>query len=105
MAVNALDRLRDLLAHFNLLRGADSALLKANNFDTKLNDMGHLLDELEGLRDTYFNLTSIDGALEMLLELLRAAHAERLYGDHLHCLMEPLRGKLYRALNEMEGII
>ncbi|MDE3738590.1 DUF1484 family protein [Metapseudomonas resinovorans] len=105
MAVNALDRLRDLLAHFNLLRGADSALLKANNFDTKLNDMAHLLDELDGLRDTYFNLTSIDGALEMLLELLRAAHAERLYGDHLHCLMEPLRGKLYRALNEMEGII
>ena len=105
MAINALDQLRDLLAHFNLLRGSDSALLKANNFDTKLNDMEHLLDALDRLRDTYFNLTSIDGALEMLLELLRAAHAERLYGDHLHCLMEPLRGKLYRALNEMEAII
>lgn len=48
----------------NLLRGADSALLEANNFDTKLNHLGHLLDELE-----------------------------------------QLRGKLYRALNEMEGII
>ncbi|BAU74390.1 DUF1484 family protein [Metapseudomonas furukawaii] len=105
MAVNALDELRDLHTHFNLLRGADSALLKANNFDTKLNHLGHLVDELERQRETYFNLTSIDGALEMLLELLHAAHAEKLYSDHLHCLMEPLRGKLYRALNEMEAII
>ncbi|WP_178119342.1 hypothetical protein [Metapseudomonas lalkuanensis] len=47
------------------------------------NHMGYLLEELEQLRETYFNLTSIDGALEMLLKLLRAARAERLYGDHL----------------------
>ncbi|MNG14586.1 hypothetical protein D3C84_983510 [compost metagenome] len=67
--------------------------------------MGHLLDELDHLRDTYFDLTSIHGAQEMLLELLRAAHAERLYGDHLHCLMEPLQGELNKVINEMEAII
>ncbi len=105
MAVNALDRLQDLHAHFNLLRGADSAVLKANGFDTKLNDMRFLIEELGQLRETYLKLTSIHGALEMLLELLHAAHAEKLYGDHLHCLLEPLQGKLNRALDDMEAII
>lgn len=105
MHLNALSRLDDLHSRFNLLRGLDNAVLKANGFDANLEELASVITGLKSLSHTQSQLSSLHGALELLLMLLEVAHARDLSGDHLHCLLEPLRVKLDGALNELDSII
>lgn len=105
MQLNALSRLDDLHSRFNLLRGLDNAVLKANGFDASLEELASVITGLKSLSHTQSQLSSLHGALELLLMLLEVAHARDLSGDHLHCLLEPLRVKLDGALNELDAII
>jgi hypothetical protein len=105
MEINALSRLSNLHNHFSLLRGADNSLLKANGYDAQLDEMAAVLADIQKLEHTYRQLSSLNGAMEMMLELLAAAHRKSLYGDHLHCLLEPLQDKLSRTVDELGGIL
>lgn len=105
MSLNALSRLDDLHSRFNLLRGLDNAVLKANGFDASLEELASVITGLKSLSHTQSQLSSLHGALELLLMLLEVAHARDLSGDHLHCLLEPLRVKLDGALNELDSVI
>lgn len=105
MILRSLDRLADLHAHLIPLQGADNALLKANHFDTQLDELAGILADLKRLDDVHRELACLDGAMALLLELLQAAHHKQLGGDHLHCLLQPLVGKLTAAGRTLEEIL
>jgi hypothetical protein len=105
MILCTLDRLAALHAHLSPLHGAENALLKASHFDTKLDELDAILADLKRLRDVSMELSCIDGAMAMLLQLLDAAHNKQLDGDHLHCLLQPLVGKLTAAGRTLDEIL
>lgn len=105
MFSRTLTRLPDLHSHLSPLRGADSALLKANHFDSQLDELDAIQTELKRLRDVGMELSNLRGALDMLLELLSAAHNRKLDGGHLHCLLQPLVGKLGQAEDVLDEIL
>ncbi len=105
MILRTLDRLADLHAHLSPLQGADNALLKANHFDTQLNELAGILADLKRLHEVSLELSCLDGAMELLLQLLAAAHNKQLDGDHLHCLLQPLVGKLSAAGRALDEIL
>jgi hypothetical protein len=105
MILRSLDRLADLHAHLSPLRGADNTLLKANHFDTKLDELAAILGDLKRLQDVSLELSCLDGAMALLLQLLDAAHNKQLDGDHLHCLLQPLVGKLTSAGRTLDQIL
>lgn len=105
MILRSLDRLAELHAHLSPLQGADNALLKANHFDTQLDELAAVLADLKRLRDVSMELSCLDGAMALLLQLLDAAHNKQLDGDHLHCLLQPLVGKLTAAGRTLDEIL
>ncbi|HGE2123221.1 hypothetical protein [Pseudomonas aeruginosa] len=105
MLSRTLDRLADLHAHLSPLQGVDNAVLKANHFDSQLAELGAILGDLKRLEDVHRELACLDGAMALLLELLQAAHHKQLGGDHLHCLLQPLVGKLNAAGRTLEEIL
>lgn len=105
MLNRTLSRLADLHAHLSPLRGTDSALLKANHFDTQLDELAAIQTDLGRLREVGIELSNLGGALELLLELLDAAHNRQLDGGHLHCLLQPLLGKLLTAEQVLDEIL
>lgn len=105
MLSRTLTRLADLHAHLSPLRGTDSALLKANHFDTQLDELAAIHTDLKRLREVGMELSNLGGALELLLELLDAAHNRQLDGGHLHCLLQPLLGKLLTAEQTLDEIL
>ncbi|WP_263143976.1 DUF1484 family protein [Pseudomonas sp. RIT-PI-AD] len=100
-----LARLAELHAHLSPLRGADSAVLKANHFDAQLDELAAITDDLKRLRGIGLELSNVRGAVDMLLELLDAAHNRKLDGGHLHCLLKPLVGKLGQAEDALDEIL
>lgn len=100
-----LTRLADLHAHLSPLRGADSALLKANHFDSQLDELAAITDDLKRLNVISLELSNLRGAVDMLSELLDAAHNRKLDGGHLHCLLQPLVGKLGQAEDALDEIL
>ena len=101
----SLTRLNQLHSHFTQLRGADYPLLKASDFDAKLDEMAAVITSLKGLGSIERRLSNLNGAMDLLLDLLSAAHAHKLDGGHLHCLLEPLRERLNKAIDDMDGIL
>lgn len=105
MLNRTLARLADLHSHLNPLRGADNPLLQANHFDAQLDELQAIQTDLGRLRSVGMDLSNLGGALELLLELLDAAHNRKLDGGHLHCLLQPLLGKLLAAEQTMDEIL
>lgn len=50
-------------------------------------------------------LNSTNSALELVLELLDAAHDKALSGDQLHCLLQPLQEKLALSLTNLDEVL
>lgn len=100
-----LARLAELHAHLSPLRGADSAMLKANHFDSRLDELEAITADLKRLNAISLDLSNLRGAADMLLELLDAAHNRKLDGGHLHCLLQPLIGKLGQAEDALDEIL
>jgi hypothetical protein len=105
MLNQSLTRLNNLHAHFSQLRGADSALLKANGFNQQLDELATVITHLGGLSKLTYQLMNVSGALELLLELFDAAHNRKLDGGHLHCLLEPLQDRLDKVINAFDEIL
>ena len=57
------------------------------------------------LQESVSTLSEVNGALEVVLQLLFDAEAEKISCNHLYCLMEPIQGKLDGALERMGGVI
>ena len=100
-----LTRLADLHAHLSPLRGTDSALLKANHFDTQLDELAAITTDLKRLDGLGRKISNLRGAVDLLLELLDAAHNRKLDGGHLHCLLQPLAGILDEAEDALDEIL
>lgn len=100
-----LARLAELHTHLSALRGADSALLKANHFDSRLDELDAITTDLKRLNAVSMTLSNVRGASDMLLELLDAAHNRKLDGGHLLCLLQPLVGKLGQAEDALDEIL
>ena len=86
-----LARLESLQSSLDTLRGADSALLKANHFDTHLNELAALIGEIQKLQDTQQILNDLGGALSVLLELLFCSDDHKFRGCLLHCCWSRFR--------------
>ncbi|SDK20231.1 hypothetical protein SAMN05216186_10547 [Pseudomonas indica] len=100
-----LSRLESLHTSLNTLRGADSALLKANHFDTHLNELAALIGEIQKLQDTQQILNDLGGALSVLLELLFCSDDHKFRGCLLHCLLQPFQDKLNQAMDGLERVV
>ncbi len=100
--VKAGDTLSGIAARYGV---SQTALLKANHFDSQLDELDAIQTELKRLRDVGMELSNLRGALDMLLELLSAAHNRKLDGGHLHCLLQPLVGKLGQAEDVLDEIL
>lgn len=75
---------------------------RAGRFDERLNDLSSGLEQVE---KAISELETVNGALELVLQLLKAAHATALLGDHLHCLLAPLQAKMARSLDQMDEVL
>lgn len=64
-----------------------------------------LADGIAVLQESVSALSEVNGALEVVLQLLFDAEAEKISCNHLYCLMEPIQGKLDGALERMAGVI
>ena len=62
-----LRRLDDLQDHLEPLRGADSALLRSNDFDTRLDELDAIRTDLARLPGVGHEPARVSGALELLL--------------------------------------
>lgn len=62
-----LRRLDDLQDHLEPLRGADSVLLRSNDFDTRLDELDAIRVDLAHLPGVGHELARVSGALELLL--------------------------------------
>lgn len=62
-----LRRLDDLQDHLEPLRSADSALLRSNDFDTRLDELHAIRVDLAHLPGVGHELARVSGALELLL--------------------------------------
>lgn len=82
-----LARLAELHVHLSALRGADSALLKANHFDSGPDELDAITADLKRLNAVSLTISNVRGASNMLLELLDAAHNRKFDGGHLLCLL------------------
>ncbi|WP_315807466.1 hypothetical protein [Pseudomonas sp. C9-3] len=105
MTIRALSRLTALHSHLSPLGSTDDALLKANHFSTQLAELAAITNSLKALDDVSLALNNLGGAMELLLELLDAAHNRQLDGGHLHCLLQPLVSKLQQTLDVMDNIL
>ncbi|MBA1289195.1 DUF1484 family protein [Pseudomonas japonica] len=52
-----------------------------------------------------YELNAVEGAMELVLQLLDAAHARPLMGEHLHCLLSPLQAKLSKSLTGLDEVL
>ncbi len=64
-----------------------------------------LADGVAVLQESVSALSEVNGALEVVLQLLFDAEAEKISCNHLYCLMEPIQGKLDGALERMGGVV
>jgi hypothetical protein len=64
--------------------------------------MQSALHEVNAARN---ELNAVEGAMELILQLLEAAHAKSLIGDHLHCLLSPLQAKLRASLIRLDEVL
>lgn len=64
--------------------------------------LSQALDEVERVRN---ELNAVGGAMDLVLQLLDAAHAKPLMGDHLHCLLSPLQAKLSKSLDGLDEVL
>lgn len=89
-----------------------SALLSSTVMDcaphltTRINDqLNRLKDNLDELKSALGGISEVNGALVMVLQLLAAAHADKIAGDNLHCLLAPLQGKLAESLEQLNELL
>lgn len=100
-----LRRLDDLQDHLEPLRGADSALLRSNNFDTRLDELHAIRVDLARLPGVGHELARVSGALELLLGLLLEADTHKPDCANLHCLLSLLARGLNQAEETLEQVI
>ncbi|QEY75098.1 hypothetical protein [Pseudomonas denitrificans (nom. rej.)] len=87
------------------LSALHSRLAPLVDVDQQLPDLTCITAALARLDDVVLSLNRLSGALELLLELLDAAHARRLSGEQLHCLLEPLANKLQGTLEVLDDLL
>lgn len=100
-----LRRLDDLQDHLEPLRSADSALLRSNDFDTRLDELHAIRTDLAHLPGVGHELARVSGALELLLGLLLVADTHKPDCANLHCLLSLLARGPPQAEETLEQVI
>lgn len=92
------------LLHQGLARMAstDCHLQRAAGFQHRLEELSETYQHLDRVSG---ELGAVSGALDLVLELLDAAHAQPINGDSLHCLLAPLHEKMKRSLTGLEEVL
>lgn len=83
------------------MRGADSALLRSNDFDTRLDELDAIRTDLARLPGVGHEPARVSGALELLLE----ADTHKPDCANLHCLLSLLARGLTQAEETLEQVI
>lgn len=96
-----LRRLDDLQDHLEPLRGADSALLRSNDFDTRLDELDAIRVDLARLPGVGHELARVSGTPELLL----VPDIHKPDCANLHCLLSLLARGLTQAEETLEQVI
>lgn len=70
--------------------------------DTLAAQVAALQNALHKVNAARNELNAVEGAMELIMQLLDVAHTESLVGDHLHCLLSPLQAKLRASLTRLD---
>ncbi|WP_225775927.1 DUF1484 family protein [Pseudomonas sp. Marseille-Q5115] len=81
------------------MASSDCHLQRAAGFHHRLEQLSETYQHLDRVTG---ELAAVSGALELVLQLLDAAHAQPINGDSLHCLLAPLHEKMKRSLSGLE---
>jgi hypothetical protein len=70
-------------------------LHQLSSLDTSLQKLDHAIQ----------HTADVNGALTLVMQMMEAAYDRKLDADSLRCLLEPLREKLGKAVDEMRWVI
>ena len=82
--------------------GADNVEGSADHINERLLAFAEGVEAAQHCAST---LSEVNGALEVVLQLLFDAEADKVSCNHLYCLMEPIQVKLDAALERMGEVV
>ncbi|MGI4837299.1 MAG: hypothetical protein ACRYF9_06740 [Janthinobacterium lividum] len=70
-----------------------------------LHQLAALDTDLQTLDNAIQTTADVNGALTLVIQMMEAAYDRKLDADCLRCLLEPLREKLGKAVDEMRWVL
>jgi hypothetical protein len=70
-----------------------------------LHQLSSLDTSLQKLDNAIQDTADVNGALTLVIQMMEAAYDRKLDADSLRYLLEPLREKLSKAVDEMRGVM
>lgn len=97
----SIKHLPNTTAKLQRLRGMNSDILRAADFDSLLEELDAESAELGELRDLNYELLTLCDGLGMLVTMLRDRHDEPLPSTGLYALLEPLAQRFQNSCTLM----
>lgn len=96
------NRLSNIQTDLQCWLGADSVEGSADDINERLLAFAEGVEAVQHCAST---LSEVNGALEVVLQLLFDAETDKVSCNHLYCLMEPIQAKLDAALERMGEVV